>query len=44
MIINGMERGVCGMESSESGTGPVTGCYECDSKSSGFVKCRELLD
>jgi len=39
-----MERGVCGMDSSESGTGTVTGCYECDGKPSGFIKCRELLD
>jgi len=32
------------MDSSESGTGTVTDCYECDSKPSGFIKCRELLD
>jgi len=25
-----MEWGVCGLDSSESGTGPVTRCYECD--------------
>jgi hypothetical protein len=44
MIISGMDRGVCGLDSSESGTGPVTGCYECDNEPSGFIKCRELLD
>jgi len=43
-MLNKMERGVCGLDASVSGTGPVAGCYECDSEPSGFIKCRELLD
>lgn len=43
-MLNRMERGVCGLGSSESRTGPVTGSYECDNVPSGFIKCRELLD
>lgn len=39
-----MEKGVCGLDSSVSGTGPVTGCYECDNEPSGFIKYRELLE
>jgi len=35
---------VCGLDSSESGTGTVIGCYECDNEPSGFIKCEELLD
>jgi hypothetical protein len=36
--------GGCGLDSSGSGYGQVTGCCESGDDSSGSIKCVEILD